>query len=196
MRIEGGVVPRHWWAFGLRGVAAVVFGILAFAWPGLTLGVLVLLFGAFALVDGVVAIISAIRSRGDHVWALLLEGVVGILAGLAVMNWPGITALLLLYFISAWAVVTGVLEIISGVRLREIINEWAWIVGGALSVVFGILLIINPGAGALAVVWLIGIYAILYGISLFALAWRFHELEEAQHGGHPGGESLHQPVAP
>jgi uncharacterized membrane protein HdeD (DUF308 family) len=194
MVTEEHVMPRHWWAFGLRGLAAVVFGILALAWPGLTLGVLILLFGAFALVDGVMAVISAFRSQGDNLWWLLVSGALGIVAGLVVFSWPGLTAVVLVYFIAAWAVVTGVLEVISAVRLRAIIErEWVWIITGALSVVFGILIMFNPGAGALAVTWLIGIYAILEGISLFVVAWRFYELE---HGKGHGGQSLHQPVAP
>jgi uncharacterized membrane protein HdeD (DUF308 family) len=194
---QEGVMPTHWWAFGLRGAVAVVFGILCFALPGLTLGVLVLLFGAFALVDGVMSIISAIRSQGDHVWSMVLRGVLGILAGIVVFVWPGMTALVLVYFIAAWAVVTGVLEVFSAIRLRKVVNEWAWIIGGVLSVLFGVLIMANPGAGALALVWVIGIFAILEGITLFVMAWRVHELEEAaEHGGHPGGESLHQPAAP
>ncbi|MBV9134352.1 MAG: DUF308 domain-containing protein, partial [Chloroflexi bacterium] len=119
MFVEAGVVPRHWWTFALRGVAAIAFGILAFAWPGLTVASLVLLFGAFSLVNGVMTIISAIRRTAtEHVWLLLLEGVLGIIAGLAVFTWPGITALILLYWIAAWAIVTGVMEAISAVRLR------------------------------------------------------------------------------
>ncbi|HEV2235870.1 MAG TPA: DUF308 domain-containing protein, partial [Ktedonobacterales bacterium] len=153
MRLETGVVPRHWWAFALRGVAAVGFGVLAFAWPGITLATLVLFFGAFALVNGVMAIISAIRSGGDHLWVLLLEGGLGILAGIAVFSWPAMTALVLLYFIALWAIVTGVLEVISALRLRKVIeHEWAWIVSGALSIVFGLIMIAQPGAGALAVI--------------------------------------------
>jgi uncharacterized membrane protein HdeD (DUF308 family) len=195
MGLETGVVPRHWWAFALRGVAAVAFGVLAFAWPGITLATLVLLFGAFALVNGIMAIISAIRSGGDHLWVLLLEGGLGILAGIAVFSWPAITALVLLYLIGAWAIITGVLEIISALRLRKVIeHEWAWVIGGALSVVFGLIMIGQPGVGALAVLWLIGTYAILFGFSLFILAWRVHEFEHKEHG-HPGGASA-QPVAP
>jgi uncharacterized membrane protein HdeD (DUF308 family) len=194
--MEIGSVPRHWWAFALRGLAAVIFGILAFAWPGLTLATLVLLFGIFVLIDAVMAIISAIRSKGDHVWVLLLEGVVAVVAGVLVLGWPGITALLLLYIIAAWAIVSGILEIVSAVRLRTIIeHEWAWILSGALSIVFGVVAIARPGAGALAIIWLIGAYAILFGITLFFVAWRIRDLEQSEHG-HRGGAGVHQPVVP
>jgi uncharacterized membrane protein HdeD (DUF308 family) len=190
-----GVLPRHAWAFALRGLAAIAFGILAFAWPGLTLRILVLLFGAYALVDGVMAIVSAIRGKGGgNVWGLLLEGVLGILAGIVVISWPDISALVLVYFIAAWAVVTGILEIFSAVRLRQLIqDEWAWGISGVLSVIFGLLLISMPQVGALALVWLIGIYAILFGVTLLILAWRLHRLTQ---GEHHGGASLQQPVAP
>jgi uncharacterized membrane protein HdeD (DUF308 family) len=184
-------VPRHWWALGVRGLAAVIFGILAFVWPGITLAVLVLLFGAYALVDGVLALVSAVRSGGDQLWALLLEGVVGIAAGVGALAFPGLTAMVLLLIIAAWAILKGVLEVISAVRLRKVIaNEWSWIVGGLLSVIFGLVLVAAPGTGALALVWLIGVYAILYGITLIALAWRVRELGEA--GSHAAPVAEHR----
>ena len=187
------LVPRHWWALALRGVAAVLFGILAFALPGMTLAVLVLLFGAYALVDGILAIFSAFRSGGRQLWYLLLEGVVGILAAIAAFSWPGLTALALLYVIAFWAILTGILEVVSAARLRKVIeHEWAWIAGGILSIVFGIVLLVAPGPGALAVAWLIGAYAIVFGITVLGLAW---EVRERQHHTHAGGASLHQPAA-
>jgi uncharacterized membrane protein HdeD (DUF308 family) len=194
MATEIGVVPRHWWALALRGIAAVVFGILALAMPGITLAVLVLLFGAFALVDGVLAIVSAVHSGGAHVWSLLLEGIVAILAGVAVFVWPALTALILLFIIAAWAILTGVFEIVTAVRLRKAIHhEWALIAGGALSVLFGLLMLARPGTGAVALVWLIGGYAIVLGITLLVLSWRVRELEEHRH---TGSASLHQPLTP
>jgi uncharacterized membrane protein HdeD (DUF308 family) len=172
-------VPRHWWALGVRGLAAVIFGILAFVWPGITLAVLVLLFGAYALIDGVLALVSAVRSQGEHLWALLVEGIVGIVAGLAAFAVPGLTTLVLLFIIAIWAILKGILDVVSAMRLRKVIaNEWSWIAGGVLSVIFGLILLTAPGAGALALVWVIGVYAILYGISLIALAWRVRELGE------------------
>jgi uncharacterized membrane protein HdeD (DUF308 family) len=192
MVTELDLVPRHWWLLALRGVAAVLFGILALALPGITLYALVLLFGAYALVDGLLAIGSALRSKGEHLWYLLLAGVVGILAGIATFSWPGLTALVLLFIIAGWAIVTGVLEVISAVRLRSLMqHEWAWIVGGLLSVLFGLILLIQPGSGALALVWLIGGYAIVFGITLFVLAWQVRELEHKRSGGAP----MRQPAA-
>jgi uncharacterized membrane protein HdeD (DUF308 family) len=174
-----GELPRHWWVVALRGLAAIVFGILAFIWPGITLTVLILFYGAYAIVDGVLALYVAIRSRGQHVWALLLEGILGIGAGLVAFFWPSITALALLYIIAAWAILTGVLEVIAAVRLRQVItNEWALIFSGVLSAIFGLLLVIQPGAGALALVWLIGLYAVIFGLGLLAFAWRLRGLLE------------------
>ena len=166
-------LARHWWVIALRGLAAVLFGMLAFVWPGMTLAVLVLFFGAYALVDGILAIVVALRGGTDHRLFMGLEGVVGVLAGLATFAYPGLTALVLLYIIAFWAVLTGVLEVVAAVRLRRAItNEWGLIIGGVLSVLFGIVLIVAPGAGALAVVFLIGAYAVLFGITLLMLSWR------------------------
>src|SRR5207302_6637405 len=166
-------LARHWWVIGLRGLAAIVFGILAFAWPGMTLAVLVLLFGAYALVDGVLTLLAAFRGDAQHRVAMLIEGVISVLAGLAAFAWPGLTALVLLYIIAFWAIVTGVLEIFAAIRLRRAIsNELGLIIGGVLSVAFGVVLFLAPGTGALAVVFLIGAYAIVFGIALLGLAWR------------------------
>jgi len=168
---------NHWWAFGLRGLAAVLFGVLAFVMPGLTLTVLVLLWGAYALVDGVFALVAAFRITNDHRWGLLLEGLVGIAAGLVTFFYPGITALVLLYIIAAWAIITGVLELVAAVRLRKVINnEWWLILSGIVSVLFGVVLVAAPGSGALAVVWLIGSYAIVFGVLLLALAVRLRSM--------------------
>ena len=140
---------------------------------------LILFYGAYAIVDGALALYAAIRSRGQPVWALLLEGILGIGAGLVAFFWPAITALALLYVIAAWAILTGVVEVIAAVRLRQAItNEWALILSGVLSVVFGLLLVIQPGAGALTLVWLIGLYAVLFGVGLLAFAWRLRGLLE------------------
>jgi uncharacterized membrane protein HdeD (DUF308 family) len=174
-----GDLPRHWWVVALRGLAAIIFGILAFIWPGITLTVVILFYGAYALVDGLLAVYAAIRSRGQHLWALLLEGIVGIAAGLIALFWPALTALALVYVIAVWAILTGALEIVAAVRMRRVIsNEWALIFAGALSVVFGVLLVIQPGAGALTLVWLIGLYAVLFGLGLLVVAWRLRGLLE------------------
>ena len=170
---------NNWWMFAVRGVAAVIFGILALIWPGQTLQALVLVFGAFALVDGIFAVIASIAALGtfDRWWAVLLEGMVGVVIGLLTFFWPNITALVLLYFIAAWALITGIFEIVAAIQLRRVITgEWMYILGGLLSIVFGVLLFVFPGAGAVSLVWVIGIYAILFGISEIILAFRLRGL--------------------
>ena len=181
-------LARHWWVIGLRGLAAILFGVLAFVWPGMTLAVLVLLFGAYALVDGVLTLVAAFRGGVQHRIVMLVEGVVSVLAGLAAFVWPGLTALVLLYIIAFWAIVTGVLEIVAAIRVRRAIsNELGLVIGGILSVVFGVVLLIAPGAGALAVIFLIGAYAVVFGIALLGLAWRLREHHQTVIGGAPLG---------
>lgn len=177
-------LARNWWAVGIRGIAAIIFGVLAFIWPDITLIALALLFGAYALVDGVLSLVAAIRGVprvAQGRWLLALEGILGIAAGILAFIWPDITALVLLLLIGAWAIVTGVLEIIAAVRLRrEIEGEWVLALAGLASIVFGALVFINPSAGALAVVWLIGAYAIIFGIALLVLAWRLRAVWEGR----------------
>ena len=168
-------LARNWWAVALRGGAAILFGILALIMPGVTLAALVLLFGAYGLLDGVFDIVAAATGRagGRPWWALVVAGLVSIAAGLVAFFMPGLTALALLYLIAAWAIVRGVLEIVAAVRLRrEIENEWWLGLSGALSVVFGVLVAIAPGAGALAMVLWIGAYALIVGIVLVVHAVR------------------------
>jgi len=177
------VLSRNWWALALRGLAAIVFGVLAFVWPSITLWALVLLFGAYMLVDGIFAIVAAVRAAGREArwWLLLVEGVLGVLAGLVAFLLPGITALALLYLVAAWAIFTGILQIVGAVRLRrEIEGEWALILGGVLSVIFGVLLAVLPGPGILALVWLIGAYAVVSGVLLIVLAFRVRNRDEAE----------------
>jgi uncharacterized membrane protein HdeD (DUF308 family) len=171
------VYTSSWWALLLRGIAAVLFGVLAFVWPGITLTVLVLLWGAYAFVDGAFAIAAGIKSHGEsrRWWVLLLEGILGVAAGIVAFAVPGITALVLLMLIAAWAIVTGVFEIVAAIQMRKYIKgEWLLILAGIASVLFGVLLFINPGAGALAVIWLIGAYAIVFGVIMIALSLRLH----------------------
>ncbi|MGE5248716.1 MAG: HdeD family acid-resistance protein [Bacteroidota bacterium] len=166
-------LSRNWWAVVLRGVAAVIFGILAFVWPGITATVLVIFFGAYALWDGIFALIAAFRSQGDRRWALVLEGIAGILAGIIALFLPGIAALSLLYLIAAWAIITGIMEIVAAVRLRkEIEGELLLMLSGLLSVVFGVFAMLRPAAGVLAITWVIASYAILFGILLIILGFR------------------------
>lgn len=170
-------LARNWWALALRGVLAILFGVAAFVWPGMTIAALVLLFGAYAFVDGLFALMAAIRQHGDvgseRWWMLLLEGLAGIGVGVLTVLWPNITGLVLLYLIAAWAIITGVFEILAAIRLRrEIDNEWWLALAGIASVVFGVLIALQPAAGALAIVWILGGYAILFGILLLALAFR------------------------
>ena len=167
------MVAGNWWALLLRGIAAVLFGLAALFWPGLTLYVLVIFFGAYVLVDGVFAIAAGIRGSGGRGWLLLAEGVLGVLAGLVALFWPGISALVLLYVIAAWAIFTGILKVVMAISLRrEIENEWLMIVSGVLSVVFGVVLGALPGVGLLSLVWLVGIYALIFGVALIVLGFR------------------------
>jgi uncharacterized membrane protein HdeD (DUF308 family) len=171
----GTLLARNWWTLALRGVLAILFGVAVFIWPAISIAVLVALFGFFVLLSGILAVIAALGSREpeENKWLLLFKGIVGIIAGVLVFFWPRITALILLYFIAAWAIVTGILEIIAAIQLRkEIENEWLLAIAGIASVLFGILAAIWPGAGALAILRGIGAYAIIFGITLLILALR------------------------
>jgi len=171
-------LAKCWWLLLLHGIAAVIFGLLAFIWPGLTLVTLVLLYGAFALADGVISLVAAFTGSAKPVptWWLVVVGLLGIVAGIVTFAWPGITAILLVLFIGAWALVHGIFEIIGAIKLRkEIDNEWMLILGGALSVLFGLIVLIAPGAGALGLIWAIASYSIVFGILFIALALRLRQ---------------------
>jgi uncharacterized membrane protein HdeD (DUF308 family) len=161
-------------------VAAILLGLLAFIWPGITLFVLVIFWGAYMFVDGVFAIVAAVRAAGQEArwWLLLVEGILGVLVGIVTFIWPGLTALALLYLVAAWAIVTGILEIVGAIRLRrEIEGEWALILAGVLSVIFGVLLAVIPApAGLLSLTWLIGVYAIAFGVIMLILAFRLRSM--------------------
>jgi uncharacterized membrane protein HdeD (DUF308 family) len=160
-------LKRHWWVPVLRGVAAIVFGVMAFVYPGLTVAVLVLLFGAWVLVDGVFRVVGAIGHRpsdADWGWQLVI-GILGIIIGFLTFHAPQITALALIIYIAAWALMVGATEIALAIKLRrEIKGEWFLILMGLVSIVFAVMLLWNPLPGALALVWLIGSYAIVFGI--------------------------------
>jgi uncharacterized membrane protein HdeD (DUF308 family) len=173
------VFTSSWWALVLRGLAAIAFGVLAFVWPQITLTALVFLWGAYALVDGAFAIAAGVKSHGENKrwWVLLLEGILGVAAGLVAFLVPGITALALLILIAAWAMVTGAFEIAAAIQLRKHIKgEWLLALAGIASVLFALALLFNPAAGALALVWLIGAYSIVFGVLLIVLGVRLHSL--------------------
>jgi uncharacterized membrane protein HdeD (DUF308 family) len=167
----------RWWLFFLRGAAAVAFGVFALIWPGMTLGTLVVLYGLFAITDGIIAIVGAIRgvdheSRG---W-LAAVGALGIAIGAATLAWPGITSLLLLLCIAIWAIATGVAQILGALAMRhEIDDGWLLIASGALSVIFGSFLLAWPGTGAFALVFVIATFAIAFGAMLIVLALRLRK---------------------
>ena len=164
-----------WWALALRGLVAILFGLAALFWPGLILTVLIVLFGAYALVDGILAIVAAFGSsgRGMRRSLLLIEGAIGILFGFLALFSPGLTALALVYVIAFWAILSGIARIVMAIMLRrEIENEWSIALSGVLSVVLGIVLILLPAAGLLAYTWLIGLLALVVGIALIYYAFK------------------------
>lgn len=176
-----GLFTKNWWALLLRGILAVLFGILAITRPGITLAALVLLFGIYAMVDGCFALLAAFGgwSHREDRWLLLLEGFLGIGAGILTLRAPGISTVALLFFIAAWALATGVLRIVAAIRLRKEITGEFWLaLSGIASVVFAFLVMMNPAAGALAIGWLIGWYAIFLGAMLVMLSIKLHSLHK------------------
>lgn len=176
----------NWWLLVLRGLGAVIFGLLTFLMPGLTLLVLVSLFGFFCLFNGVLAIISGIRRRGTEPrwWTLVIEGLFSLLAGVATLLWPGVTSLALLYFVAFWAIATGIMQVVTAVRLRkQLEGEWMLILGGVLSVVFGLIILFAPVSGALVISWWIGAFAFVYGIVLSILGFRLRRRQATPPAG-------------
>jgi uncharacterized membrane protein HdeD (DUF308 family) len=168
-------LARNWWAIALRGAVAILFGIVSFAWPELTVVVLVALFGAWALIDGVLLLVAAWRQaeRGRRWWPLLVEGILGVAAAAVTFLWPDITALALLFVIGAWAIVTGLTEIAAAIAMRRVIDNEVWLgLAGLASVGFGLIVLIFPGAGAVGIAWLIASYAIVFGVILLMLGFR------------------------
>jgi len=170
-------LAKNWWMLLLRGIAAILFGVVALAWPGLTLLTLIQVYGAFALVDGLVAIVAAVTGGAlAPRWWLAAVGLLGIATGLLMFLMPDLTAIVLLYFIAGWAIATGVFQVIGAINLRkEIDNEWYLILGGIVSVLFGVGVMMAPGAGALALLWVIGTYAVFMGVMFVALAFRLKQ---------------------
>ena len=166
---------RTWWVTVLRGLCAVLLGCIALALPGMTLVALVMLFGAYAFGDGLLAIVGAVRavSHERPWWPLLIEGLVGIAIGLLTFFWPSLTTMTLLYLIAIWAILTGVLELVAAIRMhRPMVDEWLLVVVGVLSIAFGLYMLANPVAGALALVWMIGVYALAFGLVMVVLGTR------------------------
>ncbi len=168
---------QRWWLFTLRGVVAILFGLGALVWPDATLLVLILLWGAYTFLDGVTTLYATVTHKEWPArWALGLIGVLGVVTGLVALFWPGITATALLLLIAAWALVTGVLQIVDAIRLRKVLaNEWFYVVTGALTTLLGIILIVNPAAGATAFVVTIGVFAVLWGVVLVLFSLRLRQ---------------------
>ncbi len=170
-----GFLAKHWWVFLLRGIFALIFGILAIAMPGITLITLVLVVGIYLFADGVISLVTVFsgQTHGDDRWLVALQGVVGVVVGLIAFFMPGVSALGLVLAIAAWSLVVGVLQIVAAIRLRKEISNEFWLgLSGLISILFGFFIIARPGEGALAVIWIIGIYAILFGLFLIAFAFR------------------------
>jgi uncharacterized membrane protein HdeD (DUF308 family) len=179
-------VSKYWWIFALRGIIAIAFGLAALLWPALTLGIMVLLFGLFALLEGLLTVVTSF-GKGDEKggWTLLLEGLVGLLVCVIVllgtsigsMLWPKVAAVMLVYYIAGWAMLAGFFKIITAIRIRnEVKGEWMLGLSGLVSLLVGVILIFRPGAGVLAVAWLIGVLAIIVGIFQLILGLKFHKI--------------------
>jgi uncharacterized membrane protein HdeD (DUF308 family) len=181
-------LAKNWWALVIRGVVAILFGVLTLIWPGITVTALVFLFGGYALVNGVLSIAGAVRAAEarDRWGALLLEGIAGIAVAIMTVFWPAITALALLYLIAAWAIITGVSEIVAAVRLRKYISgEWLLALTGAAAVLFGILVMAAPIAGALVIALWVGAFALVNGVLLIALGFRLRQWAKGLPAGGP-----------
>jgi uncharacterized membrane protein HdeD (DUF308 family) len=168
------ILLRNWWALALRGAAALVFGILAFLWPAITLTVLVWIFAAYMLVDGILAIIAGLRAAQQHErwWPFAVEGVLDLLAGAVAFLWPGIAVLTLVYIIAFWAILSGVALLAAALRLHPSHGKALLVLGGLLSLAWGVIFLFWPIAGAVAIAWWVGAYAILFGAVMLTFALR------------------------
>ena len=174
-----GSLSRNWWAFVIRGIVAIALGVLAFVSPGATLVALIAVFAAFAIFDGILAIAAGISVDGSPRWMFILGGILGIVIGVLTINRPDITAVALVLLIGVWAIATGVAEAVAAYSFRDVLeNEWLLAISGIVSVAFGALLIFAPGDGVLALLWLIGIYAIAAGILYIAAGLRLRSVNE------------------
>ncbi len=172
------LLAHNWWMVALRGLVAMLFGLTALLLPDITLTVLVLLFGAYVLLDGVLTIAAGIANRaGEERWWVLLEGITGAVIGVAIIIWPGIKEFVLLYLIALWAIVTGILEILTAIELRkEIEGKWFLALSGLVSLILGVLVALQPAAGVLAIIWMLRLYAIVFGVLLLLLAFRLRDV--------------------
>jgi uncharacterized membrane protein HdeD (DUF308 family) len=182
-------IANHWWLYILRGLIAITFGIVAIAKPEQTILALILVFGAFTLVNGIFTLVASFSSAAyfNRWWLLLIEGAAGVIVGCLAIFMPAITSIALLYLIAAWALVIGVFEIAVAIEFRRVISgEWMLILGGVLSIVLGGLLFIFPGAGAISLIWMISIYAVFFGVSEIVFAFRLHGIwQKAEKALHP-----------
>ena len=168
------ILIGNWWALALRGVVAILFALIAFIKPGIAAEVVILLFGAYALLDGIFALVAALRAAQHHgrSGGLLLEGVLNIVIAVIVFAWPGPALVALIYLIAIWAIVTGVALVAAGMALIRLSGEWLLVVSGALSILLGLILFVQPAVGVVALSWWLGIYALLFGIMLLSVAFR------------------------
>lgn len=174
-------LSQYWWLVVLRGVLGILFGLAAFVWPGITWLTLLILFGIYAIVDGLIAVGTGLaRTREtSRWWVFLLEGLISIGAGVVALLFPALATMVLIYVIASWAIITGVLEIAAAIRLRhEIANEWFLALGGVVSIGLGVLLFLRPLAGSVAIIWIIGAYALLFGILMVILGFRLRGWKE------------------
>ena len=168
------ILIGNWWALALRGVVAIVFAIIAFFWPGITAAALILLFGVYALVDGVFALVAGLRAARRHGRSrtLLIEGILNIAIAVVVFAWPGPALVALIYLIALWAVITGVVLMAAGIALIRLGGGSLLVVSSLISILLGIVLFIQPAAGVVALSWWLGAYALLFGIAMLSAAFR------------------------
>ena len=168
------VLIGNWWLLALRGIFAIIFAVIAFLWPGITATVLVLMFGAYALVDGIFALVAALRAARHHgpSGALILEGVLDLIIAAIVFFWPVEALVAIIYFIAIWAIITGIALIAAGIAMIRVNGEWLLVLSGIISILLGIILFVQPSAGVIALSWWLSIYALLFGIAMIAAAFR------------------------
>lgn len=179
-------LASHWWVLLLRGLASILFAVVAFLQPELAFGALVLFIGILFLADGAITTFLGLRMRGedDDWWMVMLEGLLGLGLGVATFVWPEFTANLLVLFVALWCLVTGVFEIAAAIKLRkEIDHEWLMGTAGAISIALGVLMLINPTAGAISITWWIGVYAMMFGVLWFGLGWRLRGVWKRMEAG-------------